>query len=205
MGSEILGCGREPARMTTTQNVGSLLGWHVLLYNTESWAPPLGQFRPTMTKNAFTSLNRWKNSKMKSWIIFWDMWKGYRGHISAFINKVFWEHSHACFITYCPWLPLCHSDRVLLLQKRPRDMQNPKVYSLAHYEDCLPTPLYKDLSSKAVGYIALFCQQKTDTMTQQKSNQNSLPGFMTIYLCNPELMEGLFPPPHPLWLSWSQP
>lgn len=157
---------------------GSQRGWLLPRMKVLSWAGmcyctiqraehhPWANLGPPWPKNAFTSLNRWKNSKMKSWIIFWDMWKGYWGHISAFINKVFWEHSHACFITYCPWLPLCHSDRVLLLQKRPCDMQNPKVYSLAHYEDCLPTPLYKDLSSKAVGYIALFCQQKTDIMTQ---------------------------------------
>lgn len=80
-------------------------------------------------------------------------------------------------------------------------MQNPKVYFLVRYENCLPTAVYKDLSFKAMGYIALLCQKKTDTMTQQKSNQNSPPGFMTIYLCNPKLMEGLFLPPHPLRLS----
>lgn len=38
----------ETERMTTTQDVGSLLGWHVLLYNTDSRALPLGQFQPAM-------------------------------------------------------------------------------------------------------------------------------------------------------------
>ena len=97
---------------------------------------------------------------MKSWIIFWDMWKGYWGHISAFTNKVFWEHSHACFVAYCPWLPLCHNDRVLSLQKRPCDMQNPKVYFLAHYENCLPTPLYKDLSFKVWVTLLSFASRR---------------------------------------------
>ena len=121
---------------------------------------PWANFSPPWSKNAFTSLNRWKNSKMKSWIIFWDMWKGYWGHISAFTNKVFWEHSHACFVAYCPWLPLCHNDRVLSLQKRPCDMQNPKVYFLAHYENCLPTPLYKDLSFKVWVTLLSFASRR---------------------------------------------
>lgn len=42
--------------------------------------------------------------KIKTRIIFCDMWKWYQIQMSASVSKVLWEFSHAHLFTCCPWL-----------------------------------------------------------------------------------------------------
>lgn len=171
--------------------------WHVLLYNTDSRALPWANFSPPWSKNAFTCLNRWEKlpNEIMNHIL------GYVKRISRSyfsVNKFLRTQPRLfCYILsmaafYATMTDFCHCKRDHVTCKTQSLLSCP-LWKLFAYR-CLQRSFFQGNGL----YCSPFARKKTDTMTQQKSNQNSPPGFMTIYLCNPKLMEGLFLPPHPL-------